>query len=217
MSGRYVSPAAASILAEFGLRQSSWQFTANFNTAPLCVVPAIRSDGLNNTGILMRWGLGRHARHHAPVESLATGVDFHASWKQGRRCIIPALGFYEWHKNPDGTTQPYYIHVDDQDVFGFAGLWMAQGADANAVTDSCAVVTMPATAFMRQIHGTTRMPAILKRAQRDAWLCGDHQAAGEALAPYAPERMIAYAVSSRIDVAGNNDETLLEPLETDVD
>jgi putative SOS response-associated peptidase YedK len=217
MSGRYVSPAAASIIGEFGLRQNSWQFTTNFNTAPLCVVPTIRCEGGDNTGVMMRWGVGKHARHHAPVESLATGVDFRASWKHGRRCIIPALGFYEWHINPDGTTQPYYIHVDDQDVFGFAGLWVAPGADANAITDSCVIVTLPANRFMSQIQATARIPAILKRAQRDAWLCGDPTTAGEALAAYAEERMIAYAVSSRIDVRANNDETLLEPLETDVD
>jgi putative SOS response-associated peptidase YedK len=217
MSGRYVSPAAASIIGEFGLRQSGWQFTTNFNTAPGCVVPTIRSEGGNNAGVLMRWGAGKHVRHHAPVESLATGADFHASWKQGRRCIIPALGFYEWHMNPNGTTQPYYIHVDDQDVFGFAGLWMTQGAGANTVTDSCVMVTLPATPFISQIQASARMPAILKRAQRDAWLFGDPDTAGEALAAYAEDRMIAYAVSSRIDVPANNDETLLEPLETDVD
>jgi putative SOS response-associated peptidase YedK len=217
MSGRYVSPAAASIAGEFGLRQSSWQFAANFNTAPLRIVPTIRCDADNIAGILMRWGIGRHARPHAPVESLSTGADFHAPWKQRRRCIIPALGFYEWQINPDGTKRPYYIHVDDQDVFGFAGLWMALSGDANAVTDSCAIVTLPATPFMTQIQGTTRMPAILKRSQRDAWLFGDSQIAGEALAAYAAERMIAYRVSSRIDVPESNDESLLEPLETDVD
>jgi putative SOS response-associated peptidase YedK len=217
MSGRYVSPAAASIIGEFGLRQNGWQFAANFNTAPLGIVPVIRTEAGNKAGFLMRWGVGKHAKHHAPVESLATGVDFHAAWKQGRRCIVPALGFYEWHMNSDGTTQPYYIHVDDQDVFGFAGLWMAQSADANAVTDSCVIVTLPASPFMSQIQGTARMPAILKRAQRDSWLFGDTQTAAAALGAYAGERMIAYAVSSRIDVPANNDETLLEPLETEVD
>jgi putative SOS response-associated peptidase YedK len=38
-----------------------------------------------------------------------------------------------------------------------------------------------------------------------------------ALAAYAGERLLAYAVSDRINSPRNNDETLLEPLETDVD
>ncbi len=39
----------------------------------------------------------------------------------------------------------------------------------------------------------------------------------DALAAYASERLIAYATSSRVDAPQNNDETLLEPLQTDVD
>jgi putative SOS response-associated peptidase YedK len=43
------------------------------------------------------------------------------------------------------------------------------------------------------------------------------ESAGTALAAYPDERLLAYAVSARINSPHNNDEALLEPLETDAD
>jgi putative SOS response-associated peptidase YedK len=217
MCRRYVSPDAASIEREYKLpRRSGWQFPENFNTAPTQSVPAVRGIDGNCEAVLLRWGFGN--AFNAPVETLATGARYRAAWKHGRRCIIPALGFYEWHVDPDGSKQPFYVHVDDQDVFGFAGLWERSRTTANAVTEWCTIVTMPANPLMAEIDNSeARMPAILRREQRELWLFGAVEAAAAALAAYAHERMIAYAVSSRVDSPRNNDETLLEPLQTDVD
>jgi len=166
----------------------------------------------------MRWGFAGRDSFNARVETLATGTPFRVPWKRGRRCIIPALGFYEWHVNPDAGKQPYYIHPDDQDVFGFAGLWAPTRADANSVTESCSIITLPANPLMAKIHNSgSRMPAMLAREQRELWLSGSTESAGMALAAYADERLLAYAVSDRINSPHNNDESLLEPLETDVD
>jgi putative SOS response-associated peptidase YedK len=218
MCRRYVSPDAASILREFKLPQSAWQFPENFNTAPTQSVPAVRGINGQSEGVLLRWGFGKSGTCNAPIETLATGARYGAPWKHGRRCIIPALGFYEWHVDPDGSKQPFYVHVEDQDVFGFAGLWERSGTTANAVTEWCGIITMPANPLLAEIdNGKARMPAILLREQRDLWLFGAVEAAGAALAAYAHERMIAYAVSRRVDSPRNNDETLLEPLQTDVD
>jgi putative SOS response-associated peptidase YedK len=166
----------------------------------------------------MRWGFARRGSFNARVETLATGTEFRIPWKRGRRCIIPALGFYEWHVNPDAAKQPYYIHPDDQDVFGFAGLWTRFRADANSVTESCSIITVPANPLMAKIHNSgARMPAMLTREQRKLWLFGPTESAGMALCAYADEHLLAYAVSDRINSPDNNDESLLEPLETDVD
>jgi putative SOS response-associated peptidase YedK len=214
----YVTAAAASVEREFGLNIPDWQFPANFNTLPSALVPAIRAEQGGIAGVLQRWGFGKNRIFNVRIETLATNPISRAPWNHGRRCIIPALGFYEWHVDPDGTKHPYYIHADDQDVFGFAGLWERSRVDANAVTESCVMVTVPANALMAEIHNTkTRMPAILTREQHDRWLFADPPAAGAALAAYPQERMIAYPVSTRVDSPCNNDETLLEPLETDVD
>jgi putative SOS response-associated peptidase YedK len=214
----YVSPDASSIEREFALVRTGWRFAANFNTIPGQTVPVIRANDGRTSGMMMRWGLAGRGGFNAPVESLASGADFREPWKRGHRCIVPALGFYEWHVNPDASKQPYYIHPDDQDVFGFAGLWASASADANGVTECCSIVTLPANTLISEIHNSgLRMPAMLTPKLRELWLFGPVDCAGVALAAYAAERLLAYAVSDRIDSPHNNDETLLEPLETDVD
>ena len=214
----YVSPAAASIEHDFGLAGTGQRFAANFNTTPSQIVPVIRVQEGRTEMVPMRWGFAGRGSFNARVETLATGTAFRAPWKRGWRCIVPALGFYEWHVNPDASKQPYYIHPDDQDVFGFAGLWAPCRADANGVTESCSIITLPANPLMAKIHNAgARMPAMLTRGQRNLWLTGSTESAGMTLSAYADERLLAYAVSDRINSPRNNDESLLEPLETDVD
>lgn len=214
----YVSPDGATIEREFELALTGWKFAANFNTTPAQVIPVIRAKRGKSEGIAMRWGFADRGSFNAPVEALASSADFRESWKRGRRCIIPALGFYEWHVNPDASERPYYIHPDDQDVFGFAGLWARSSADANTVTECCSIVTLPANALLAEIHNSgQRMPALLTHKLRELWLFGPVDSAGTALAAYADERLLAYAVSDRINSPHSNDETLVEPLETEVD
>jgi putative SOS response-associated peptidase YedK len=214
----YVSPSGATIEDEFELGAMGWNFAANFNTTPAQVVPVIRAAQGKIAGVMMRWGHAGRGSFNIPVETLASGADFRDSWERGRRCIIPALGFFEWHVNPDASERPYYIHPDDQDVFGFAGLWASAGADANGVTECCGIITLPANTLISRIHNSgLRMPALLRREQRELWLLGPAERAGTALAAYDDERLLAYAVSNRINSPHNNGENLVEPLETDVD
>jgi putative SOS response-associated peptidase YedK len=214
----YVSPDIASIEHNFGLTGTAWRFAANFNTTPSQIVPVVRAREGRTEIVPMRWGFAGRRSFNARVETLATGSAFRVPWKRGRRCIVPALGFYEWHVNPDASEQPYYIHPDDQDVFGFAGLWTRSRADANGVTESCSIITVPANPLMAKINNAgARMPAMLTRGQRKSWLTWSTESAGMTLSAYADERLLAYAVSDRINSPHNNDESLLEPLETDVD
>jgi putative SOS response-associated peptidase YedK len=211
--GRYVSPDEASIEREFNLVRSEWQFPANFNTAPSQAVPAIRRRDSGREGVLLRWGLvpffaqgkpGKYSTFNARRETLETSVSFRGPWNSGRRCIIPALGFYEWHVNADGSKQPFYIHLEDQDIFGFAGLWEGE---------TCTIITMPANALMAGIHNSkARMPGILAREAREVWLSGSPDAAAAALEAYPSDRMVAYPVDPRVNSPRNNDETLLDPL-----
>jgi len=227
MCGRYVSPDEASIEREFNLVRTEWRFPANFNTAPSQAVPAIRARDADHESVLLRWGLvpyfargkpGKFSTFNARSETLASSAVFRGPWNRGQRCIIPALGFYEWHVNADGSKQPFYIHLDDQVIFGFAGLWERSRVDAGTVIESCTIITMPANALMAGIHNSkARMPAILARDMREQWLFGGPEVAAAALVAYADDRMIAYPVDPRVNSPRNNDETLLDPLQTDDD
>jgi putative SOS response-associated peptidase YedK len=218
MCGRYVSPDEASIEREFNLVHSEWRFPANFNIAPSLPVPAIRARGADREGVLLRWGLvplfaggrpGRYNTFNARLETLSSSAAFRGPWTRGQRCIIPALGFYEWHVNAGGTKQPFYIHLEDQTIFGFAGLWEGE---------SCTIITMPANTLMAGIHNSqARMPAILARDTREPWLFSSPEVAREALVAYPDDRMIAYPVDPRVNSSRNNDETLLDPVDNVVD
>jgi putative SOS response-associated peptidase YedK len=72
---------------------------------------------------------------------------------------------------------------------------------------------MPANEMMAEIHNAkARMPAILPREAREAWLFGSEAAARAALLQYPAEKLVAYEVSARVNSPRNNDETLLDPL-----
>lgn len=222
MCGRYVSPSAAAIEREFGLTGRDWRFATNFNVAPTQLVPAIRAVVGGAEAVLLRWGLvpffahglpGKYSTINARIETMQTSASYRAPWKRGQRCLLPATGFYEWHLNADGTKQPYYIHLDDQATFAFAGLWdRSVGADGAAI-ESCTIITLPANPLMADIHnGRARMPALLAADQRAAWLAGTAAEAYAALAPYPDRHMVAYPVGKAVNSPRNNGPDLLQAI-----
>jgi putative SOS response-associated peptidase YedK len=61
------------------------------------------------------------ASFNARSESVADKPMFRDAFRRNR-CAIPASGYYEWLKKPDGR-QPYFIGAADGSVLSFAGLW----------------------------------------------------------------------------------------------
>jgi putative SOS response-associated peptidase YedK len=74
-------------------------------------------------------------------------------------------------------------------------------------------ITVPANSLVGEIHNTKhRMPAILSREDRDAWLTGSADEAWNTLKPYPNEHMVAWPVSSRVNSPKNNDAGLIAPV-----
>ena len=120
------------------------------------------------------------------------------------------------HLDEAGRKAPYFIHLNDQPVFAFAGLWdRSIKADGTAV-ESVVHITMPANDLMKSIHNTGgnphRMPAILRREDQEAWLAGSVDDARSVLKQYDPGLMVAYEVSTRVNTPKNNDATLIDPV-----
>ena len=225
MCGRYVSPEGASFEREFNRVRHEWQFPPSFNVAPAQTGPVIRSVVGAHKGSRIRWGLipffakgepPKYSTINARSETVETAASYRGLWKRARRCLQVARGFHEWHLNDDGRNTPFFITVVDQPKFAFAGLWdRSVKADGTAV-ESCVHITMPANELMRQIHNTGnnphRMPAILKREDRDAWLNGSVDEARAVLAQCDPGLMLAHEVSTRVNTPKNNDFTLIDPV-----
>lgn len=225
MCGRYVFPADAAIEREFNLVRTEWKFPASYNVAPTQQVPIIRVTDVQRQGLQMRWGLipffakgeaGKYSTINARIETVETAASYRGPWKRGQRCLQVATGFYEWHLDTTGRKAPFYIHLNDQPVFAFAGLWDKSIKADGTEVESCVHITMPANALMMDIHNTGnnphRMPAILRKQDHDAWLTGSADEARGVLKQYDAELMVAYEVSAAVNTPKNNRPELLEPI-----
>jgi len=156
----------------------------------------------------------KYSTINATIEKLAEAATWRGPWSRGQRCILATTGFYEWQVQADGKTkQPYYITANDQAIFGFAGLWDRSKRDDGTRVESCAIITMPASKLMSEIHNAKqRMPAILTREDRDAWLKGTPDEAFAALKQYPDAHLVATPVSTRVNAPKNNEATLIEPI-----
>jgi len=220
MCGRYVTPEVAE--AERNLLVHWLEYERSFNVAPSQRVPVVRLYGGEREGVLMRWGLvpyfargvpPRYSTINATVEKLDSGACWRTPWTRAQRCVLPALGFYEWQLQPDGRSkQPYFIHATDQPLLALAGLWDCSRTAAGDEILSCAVITLPASPLMAGIHAAGREPAMLARADIEHWLAGSLEEARAALRPYPDEHLLAYPVSARVNSPRNNEPALLEPL-----
>jgi putative SOS response-associated peptidase YedK len=222
MCGRYVSPDDAAIEREFNLVRHEWQFPPSFNVAPSQAVPVIRSIDGKLHGSLMRWGLvpffakgipPKYSTINARIETVQTAASYGGPWKRGQRCLQVAQGFYEWQVQADGKTKvPFYITTNDQPIFAFAALWDSSRTDTRECIESVTHITLPANSVVGEIHNSKhRMPAILEKADRDAWLNGTPEEAWETLTPYPDDLMVAWPVSTRVNAPRNNDVRLIEP------
>ena len=230
MCGRYVSPEVAAMEREYHLGRSDAgqlfrnveSYSPSFNLAPSQDVPVIRVvrdvEG-RREAMLMRWGLVPHwAKGEIPkyhtfncdIARIETAASWRGPWKRGQRCIMPAMGFYEWHVLPDGTKLPYFIRPVTDSTFAIAALW---DESINAVGESlfsAAIITMPANELMAKIHNTKmRMPAILLPEDVDTWLSGPIGDAKAVLKQFPSQEMVAWPVSKAVNSARNQGPELI--------
>jgi putative SOS response-associated peptidase YedK len=186
--GRYVAPDAAAIEAAWHIgRQSSNPFAVRYNVQPTSMVPILRGEPARGEPALVeaRWGFIPPWWKQAKLPSHC----FNARSEDARekpmwrgayrfaRCLVPALGWYEWRdaERTDPRTgeirayrQPHYIYRPDRRPVCFAGLmasWRPPGKEALL---SCAILTRPAVPAVADIH--ERMPVVLEESFFADWL-----------------------------------------------
>ena len=96
------------------------------------------------------------------------------SFKNAKRCLIFADGFYEWKwlDKQGQKKQKYLIELPNSKLFSFAGLY-DQWIDkiTGEIINSCSIVTTEAKGVMREIHNSKmRMPMIIENNQMEDWL-----------------------------------------------
>jgi putative SOS response-associated peptidase YedK len=201
----------------------------SWNVAPTCDVLGVRQrdDDSGHAQRVMssyRWGLipswskdssGASRLCNARAETVATRPSFRSAFTS-HRLVIPADGFYEWHRTGK-SRQPHYFARSDGAPMAFAGLWEAwrdpRLTDEDAWIRSCTIITTRAGQDMDGIHD--RMPVILEPDTLALWLDPDNDDTPElsALLRPSPRGTLGhYRVDPRVGNVRNDDAGLIEPL-----
>lgn len=202
----------------------------------------VRGLALLKWGLVPHWakepGIGNRLAN-ARSETIASTPAFRDSWRDGRRCLVPADVFYEWSdvadaaadpRNGDpGTTgrrpvgkakpvrQPWAIAMADRAPFCFGGIWSTwrgpKGGDPQPPLHTVTLITTSPNELMATMHD--RMPVIVPRERWDAWLsrATSLDDAAAMLDRYPASGMTAWKVSRLVNTPRNDGAELLDPVE----
>jgi putative SOS response-associated peptidase YedK len=222
MCGRFTLRTPAKDIAELFRLADIPDLSPRYNIAPTQPVAAVRSSpkDAHRELVMLHWGLipfwaddtkVGYSTINARAETVATKPTFRQAFAK-RRCLVVADGFYEWQKT-DGRKQPFFIHMKDDQPFGFAGLWERWKREDREI-ESCSIIVTEANNVLKPIHD--RMPAILSPEDYDVWLDAkveDRNKLQGLLRPFPSSPMEAYLVSTVVNNPRNDVETCLERLE----
>ncbi|MEJ6478006.1 MAG: SOS response-associated peptidase [Octadecabacter sp.] len=189
----------------------------NYNVCPTAQVHTVTSDDGTRHLRPMRWGFVPQWYKkpndgplliNARAETIADKPAFRTAARE-RRCLIPATGFYEWTKTPEGARLPWYITRMDGTPLVFAGIWQTWDKGEDPLT-TCAIVTTGANAAVGSIHH--RMPVVVEPADWALWL-GEAGKGAARLMTAAPEDMLEfYRVDPKVNSNRASGADLIEPI-----
>ena len=178
MCGRYASTRSAADLSALfeAVDETDGALAPDYNVAPTDPVALVRHSSRVDGRVLSlaRWGLvppwakdtsGAARMINARAETVAGSRAYGQSFDR-RRCLVPADGWYEWLKRPDGR-QPYFMTRPDGQPLAFAGLWSVWGSGEGRLL-TCSVITAAAVGDLAAVHD--RMPLALPPGRWAHWL-----------------------------------------------
>ena len=224
MCGRFVSREQAAIEREYHIKVRN-PFERVYNAAPSMLLPVIRQqsregqDGAEREALSMRWGLipnwwSQPTLPTATINARSEEAAGKPMWRgavRHARCLVPALGWYEWQVSPAGKV-PHFIHAAALEGFCFAGLWAEWQNPSGEPQLSFAILTRAASAALAPVHN--RMPVVLPPAAWDDWLANwprDHAARLAAQVAGAVDDFEYYPVSRYVNAPRNQGERCIEP------
>jgi putative SOS response-associated peptidase YedK len=150
---------------------------------------------------------------NARAETVAERPGFRDAFARGRRCLVPADGFYEWRAGdgPKVPKQPYAVALRDGSPMALAGLWEGWRGPGGEVVRTFTIITTDANEKLRALHA--RMPVILPRAAWPTWLGEEPAEAADLLAllrPYPSSDLAAWPVARRVGRVAEDDPGLAE-------
>jgi putative SOS response-associated peptidase YedK len=185
------------------------QLFNRYNVSPSSQIGAF----VDGACFAMRWGLvpswstdisSRYATFNARIETIESKPAFRNAWRKNQKCLIPALGYYEW-RIEQGEKQPYFVTSHDQQMLVFAGLW-DDCSIGDAQLKSCSIITAESRVELKQIH--ERMPLVINLDTARQWL--ESGAEKSLLLDKCVTDLNIYKVSKRVNNAREEDEELIQ-------
>ncbi len=222
MCGRFVSREQAALEREYNIKVRN-PFERVYNAAPTMSLPVVvqgKGKSREEREVLpMRWGLipSWWSQPNLPASTINARSEEAAvkpMWRaalQHSRCLVPALGWYEWQARPEGKV-PYFVHAPAMAGISFAGLWSEWKNPAGEAQLSFAILTRAASPTLAAMHH--RMPLVLAPTAWDAWLAEWPGEAAARLAEQvaaAPGEFEYYPVSRYVNAPRNQGERCIEP------
>ena len=197
-------------MVSIGLTPEGIKIPKRFNVAPTQRMPVVITVGSEPIARELKWGIvpffSRKEEKpmqliNARSETAAEKPTFKQS-VQKRRCAVPADGFYEWRKDPDGRKTPFYIRMKTGSPFWIAAIFEEEALPHPA---GYALLTTGPNELMKPIHD--RMPVILGPEDVRTWLTpGEISPARvrELCDSYPATEMLANPVSTMVNSARND-------------
>lgn len=232
MCGRYVPPDEAALDRFWQVNRRSWPgwIKPVFNIAPTMQVPIVlqADDGVYELAAA-RWGLIPSWWNKASLPSLSFNARSEEAaqkpmWRhslQTQRCLMPALGWYEWNEHEQTrnernrkVNQPYFIHATDGAPVAIAGLWSSWVSPDNSIIVSCALLTREAAPSISAIHH--RMPVVLTPDDYARWMSVQTPDTDvRHMIAESRQDFEGYPVGVKVNNVRNDDPGLIEPLKKD--
>lgn len=188
-------------------------FRPNYNAAPTQTMPVITEEKGSKHVSQMEWGISRKLGRDAERKLFNTRSEkaFDRFWGKTvkeHRCLVPANGFYEWRRTGAGKT-PFWIHPKNAALLYFAGIFTETGDGQQQYS----IMTTAPNKEMSALHD--RMPAVLNKEAREAWLLtgeSDTELLSELLRPAPDDSLEIIEVSRDVNYTRNNDGHLMAPV-----
>lgn len=236
MCGRFALTEPTARLKEFLDVVDVEEFPARYNIAPtqpiLVVISGDRQEQGSNLpdrkALLVRWGFTpswvKDPREfplliNARAETAIGKASFRAAMRH-RRILVPASGFYEWHRPSKGApkgskekSQAYWVRPRNGGIVAFAGLMETWSSADGSEVDTGAILTTAANKAIGRIHD--RMPVVIEPQDFARWLDCKTQEPREIedlLRPIDDAFFEAIPVSDKVNKVANVGPELQEPV-----
>ncbi len=167
------------IVREFGIdSKQARELQANYNIKPTEDLYVITKDKISvaSWGMIAPWSKSTSEAQksqskaiNARSETVHEKPTFKNAFRRSR-CLVPAIGYYEWatELGEYKPRQPIYVSRDDGKILAFAGIHDRWTSPEGETKDSVSILTREAVGELAKFH--SRMPMFLPRERWSNWL-----------------------------------------------